>query len=140
MNKTYIVELTEKELAVLISGLIKERLRVEDKTPDEMSRITKEDAMRACDSAWAKLDDAMRDKAEQVITMPDLNFIVSQAKAEFVRLPADLHISRKRVEQSDLKHISLAMSVIGWLNSKQVLKKLANFEFTDHSYDYEESE
>lgn len=140
MSKTYIVELTSKEIELLRDASIKEKASWEDKSKEEVSRTTREDKLTVCNSVWAKLDDAEREKPDHVITMQDLYFMVSQAKAEFVRLPADLHISRKRVEQSDLKHISLAMSVIGWLNSRQALKKLANFEFTDHSYEYEESE
>ena len=140
MNKKILVELTPKEAQVLNNALIKERHFWEDQTPEEASRTTKEDNISLCNSIWAKVDSADRPQEDQLISIQDLYFMISQAKAEYVRLPADLYISRKRVEMQDLTHISLAMSVIGWLNSKNLLKKIANFDITDHSYEYESSE
>ena len=140
MSKKYLLELTQKEIDTLMNGLIKEKSSWEDKSTEEVSRTIREDKLTICNSLWATLDGATAPQSDHKISIQDLYFIVSQAKSEFVRLPADLHISRKRVEESDLKHISLAKAVIGWLNSKQLLKKIADFDITDHSYEYEESE
>ena len=77
---------------------------------------------------------------ELVITYKDLFHLVSLAKGQYLLLPNDLHISDVRVEENDYKHIALANAVIMWLNNKNALNKIARFDYTDKSCQYEEQE
>lgn len=74
------------------------------------------------------------------ITSKDLFEIVSVAKTEIVRMPAILHLSEKLVEESDFRHIALANSMLMWLNKNNALKELPEFDFTDHTCEYESNE
>ncbi len=82
----------------------------------------------------------MNENDEISITAKDLFLIISLAKDQYKLLPNGLHISGKLVEENDFKHIALANAVIMWLNRNGALKKLAKFDYTDHSAQYEESE
>jgi hypothetical protein len=136
----FLLELTEKELEVLRDGLIKEKYSWEDKDPLEVSRTTIENKLNSCHSSWSKLDSASNSQKEVLITARDLIHIVSLAKTEYTKLRGDLHISEKRVEESDFVHIALANVLIMWLNNKDCLKKLAKFDYTDQSAQFEEME
>jgi hypothetical protein len=74
------------------------------------------------------------------IKAKDLFSIVSMSKQEIVRLPSNLHISDQKVEECDYRHIAVANSLIVWLNKNNALKELVEFDFTDHSCDYESNE
>lgn len=75
-----------------------------------------------------------------VITKNDLALIVSMAKDNYKTLHGDLHVSNKKVEQNSFLHISLVNATISWLNSKNLLKGLASFDYTDHCNDFESLE
>lgn len=138
MSKTILVELTEKEVEVIQNGIIKERYSISETDPMEIPRTSLEKSMEACHSVWAKLDEAKQGKPDLLITSKDLFYIKSLAKNEYLNLRSDLHISNKIVEQEDFVHISLANALIMWLNGNKLLKRLAKFDFTDHSSQYEE--
>lgn len=138
MSKVILLELTEKEAEVLANGLIKERYSWEGKDPMEVPRTIIDKSIEICNSAWAKLDEAKHAKPDLLITAKDLFHIKSLAKNEYLNLRNDLHISNKIVEQEDFVHISLASALIMWLNGKSLLKRLAKFDFTDHSSEFEE--
>lgn len=133
-----LLELTDKELEVLKQGLIKEKAFWEDRT--DVSNWLKETTFETCNSAWAKLDESTRVRPEILIDAKDLFFLISSAKSEYGHLKADTHISNKRVEQEDFRHIALANALIMWLNGHRVLKNLVKFDFTDTSSQYEETE
>jgi hypothetical protein len=133
-----LLELTEKEVEVLKQALLKEKLSWEDRS-DVSSRF-KEAVIETCNSTWAKIDKASQRQEQALIGPKDLFHMVSVAKSEYGHLPADLHLSNKRVEQNDFKHISLASAVIMWLNSKNLLKKAVKFDFTNLSSEFEETE
>jgi len=137
MGKMVILELTEKEAELvqklaLNYGLIPRNKEVEDFT-DYERRI--DNTKNISD----KVDLALKSQPEFPITDKDLMHIISMAKDQYLALPADLHISNKKVREDDFKHISLASAVVVWLNSKNLLKRLAAFEFTDHAYDFEDT-
>ena len=75
--------------------------------------------------------------ADLVITNRDFFGIRSLAVGTYKTLGSNLYISNKKVESRDLANISLAESLLVWLNSKGVLKKLVRFDFTDCSADFE---
>lgn len=140
MSKRIFLELTEKEAEVLQAAIIKERNSWEDMTSEQVSGVTRENKMIACNSIWAKVDEAYHPKPDILITEKDLFFIKSTAIDEYKRLPNDTRLSGKEIDQKDLVHISLANSLLGWLNGKGFLKRLVKFDFTDHSTDYEGNE
>ena len=132
-----LLELTEKEAELvqklaLNYGLVPRNKEVEDFT-DYERRI--DNTKNISD----KVDLALLPQPEHPITDKDLFHIISMAKDQYLALPADLHISNKKVREDDFKHISLASAVVVWLNSKNLLKRLAGFEFTDHAYDFEDT-
>lgn len=133
-----LLELTEKELEVLRAGLIKEKLSWEGKDISEFSRATIENKLAACYLAEAKMDIAIEPKEEVLITFKDLFYIISKTNDEFRNLPADMHITSKKIEECDFVHIALANTIIMWLNSKNLLKQVAKFDYTDQSAQYEE--
>lgn len=77
---------------------------------------------------------------ETLINFKDLYLIRSMANDEFVRLPAEVEISNKKVDQRDLVTISVANSMLVWLNSKGLLTNLVSFDFTESSTQFEETE
>ena len=140
MSKIILLELTEKEAELLAQGLIKEKASWEDKDPMEVTQTAINKALEGCNSAWAKLDEAKHAKPDLLITAKDLFYIKSLAKSEYLNLRGEMHISNKIVEQEDFVHISLASALIMWLNKNNLLKRLAKFDFTDHSSEFEEME
>jgi hypothetical protein len=90
-------------------------------------------------SILSKLKLASEPKQDALITSKDFSDIKDLTNREYQFLLPDTHISNKRVEERDLVHISLANAVIMWLNGRNLLKKLVKFDFTDSSYQYEES-
>ena len=140
MNKTILLELTPKEAEVVGQALINEKYRLEDEAKSSIGKAELEKNVERCNRIWSKLGAASQPQEEVLITASDLFFLISSAKSEYRGLRADLYVSNKRVEESDFKHISLANAVIMWLNSKNLLKRVAKFDFTDLSSQYEESE
>jgi uncharacterized protein YydD (DUF2326 family) len=135
-----LLELTQQEVEVVKRALIAERHSYMEESMTSIGKAELEKGIRLCDSIWDKVDRASQPQEDLLITASDLFFLISSAKDQYRHLRADLHISNKRVEESDFKHISLANAVILWLNSKNLLKRLASFDFTDLSSQYEESE
>lgn len=79
----------------------------------------------------------LTDPPDLLITAKDLAEIKSLAIKEYRNLPMTVIISNKVMEQKDLSHISLANALILWLSSKGALSRLAKFDYTDRSFDYE---
>ena len=140
MSKTILLELTPREVEILQAALIKERFYWEDSDKLEVGATIAEKSMACCDKIWAKLDNVCQPKQDELITAKDLFNLISSAKGEYQNLNNDLHISNKKVEENYFKYISLANALISWLNSKHLLKRLARFDVTDVSNEFEESE
>lgn len=136
--KTILVELTEKELNLLQNALIKEKYYWGDNKESDSSVI--EDKTTLCNRIWSKLDSAHIAPPDALISIKDLFYMISTAKDQYCKLPSDLNISNKKVDEGDFKHISLANSVLVWLNSNNLLKRLVRFDYTDKSSQYEEME
>lgn len=70
-------------------------------------------------------------KLDHVVNKGDLYEIISGAKNVFTNKRLPLRISRKDVDQSDLPHISVIESFIGYLNRMNLVKKMIKFDYTD---------
>ena len=139
MNKTILLELTEKEAELLGYGLIKEGYYWRDADPKAISRTAKEKNVEICNIVWQKLEEAKQVKEDTLITDKDFKDLISLANGQYARLPLDLHISNIKVEDAHIRLICLANALIMWLNGKSLLKRLAKFDFTDMSCQYEET-
>ena len=137
MNKI-ILELTPRELEVLKYGLLKEEETLRDSLSKEVVPGTLRNDINMCHRLWAYLDDAVKPKEDALITYQDLFDIVSVAKDQFTDLHFDTHISEQKVEQRYFLHISLANSLLMWLNKNNLLKRNVGFEYTDSSCKFEE--
>lgn len=140
MSKLTLLELTEKEIALLQNAVIKEKQSWEDKDPAEAGSVSIENNVNTCNGVWAKLDESSKSKPDVLVTAKDLFYIKSLAIDEYKRLPTNARISEKEVEHKDLVHISLANAVFSWLNGKGLLKRVVKFEYTDDSSSYEGNE
>lgn len=133
-----LLELTEKEAQMIKNGIIKEKFSWEDSDPTQVSRTLIENNKTHCDSVWAKLDRASQPQQEVVISSKDFFRIKDLAHNKYQELPANVYLSNQKMEERDFVHISIAQSLIMWLNSKNLLKRLAKFDFTDNSCEFEE--
>ena len=134
-----LLELTEKEFLTVhlaVNVLCKASTVLHEERKQETDRKN----IEVCNSVLEKLDLAHESQEAVLITSKDFFDLMSLTKLEYHRLHADLHISNKKVEESDFKHISLARAVIMWLNGKNLLKRLVKFDYTDQSSQYEETE
>lgn len=130
-----IIEMSEREAAAVLKLMEVGWLNFR-----EENKETKLKMSELAQSATKKIIEAHTEPEPLKITLNDLFLIKSAANAEYQRLPTNLHISNKAVESSDLVHIALANALIMWLNGKHVLKKLAGFDYTDLSAEYESME
>jgi hypothetical protein len=138
MSKMILLELTEKEAELIQRTVLalkdSERDRQTEDPTDYDRRIAQ------CKSILSKTEKALMTQISEIIGATDLFRIVSMAKDMYVLLPSEPYIENKKVEEVDFKHIALVKATVMWLNGKSLLKRLADFEFTDHGYQYEENE
>jgi hypothetical protein len=140
MSKKILLELTESEVEMIQSGIQKERSSWLEKNITEVSETLMGNNVRHCDSVLNKIGEASKPQKDVLIGSNDLFLIISNAKNEYGKIRGDLRISNKSVEEKYFIHIALANSMIMWLNGKNLLKRLAKFDYTDHSYEFEETE
>jgi hypothetical protein len=137
MSKTILLELTERETELLQKAistyLIKDRDMEKEDIADHDKRIAR------CNSILTKASSALQTQEDHIASYEDLLAILSMAKDQYLALPADLHISKKKIREEDYKHIAIVNSVIVWLNGNRLLKRLATFNVTDHSCDFEDN-
>jgi hypothetical protein len=131
MNKKFLIELTEKETEVLKKWFNIEMMGFVLDSPKELE---------AYSSILEKVNKSKELKEADLINSQDLFDIVSNAKREMVNLPGNLHLSNKKVEESNFRNICVASATIMWLNGRQLLKNNVNFDYTDHSCEYEQIE
>lgn len=134
-----LLELTQQEAEVLGHAIILKEIALQDELKKSIGKTTLEGDITRCHSLWSKLDKAKHPQQDVLITSKDLFRIICMAKEEYLKLGSETYISEKEVPQNELVHISLASAVISWLNSKNLLKRLARFDFTDSSCKYEET-
>jgi len=139
MNKNILLELTEKEVDFIHKDISVKR-EVWSKSQDSTGYENRMNLIKTCDILLAKLESASQPQKEVLIVPKDLSYLISLAKNQYKYLSSDIHISGKKVEESDFKHISLAQAVIMWLNSQNLLKREVKFNFTDNSYEYDSIE
>lgn len=134
--KTILIELTQEEAEYVQSFTLKEQnlMEADDGTRDEVL-IYKIDR---CKSILNKLESAQKPQKDEPITHKDLSHIISVAKSQYVQLPLNMHISKKRVEETERVTISLAQSLILWFNGRNMLKRAASFDVTDNSIEFED--
>ncbi len=132
-----LLELTEKEVEFVRNALILARSQWDVEKRDYDDHQINADRANVI---LEKLENSLKPKVDVPITYRDLFRMIDMAKTEYLNLPDDLHISNKRIEKKDLVHIAVAKSAISWLNSKNLLKRLAVFDNTDKSCEYEENQ
>ena len=138
MNKTILLELTEKEANAIDIAMGIQELNFTHGSG--MTFSEKERALNTCKSVRDKIEEAIKPKEDLAIFYKDFHHIKNLAHDQFFEQRADIHISHVKVGENDLVHISLANAMIMWLNSKGLLKRLAKFDVTDSSLDFESNE
>ena len=75
-----------------------------------------------------------------LLTKSDLNKIVSDAKENMFRFNLPIYITRKEVEQRDISSLAVIESILMHLNSKNLLKRFIEIDYTDPSADHDQDE
>jgi hypothetical protein len=132
-----LLELTEKETDFIKEVIALEKVAVAN---SDVGFAEKERKTGICDSFLAKVEAAEKPKEDLLITYKDLFYLISATKEKYLWLGSEIYISNKLVEQNYYNYISLANALIMWFNSKGILKKLAAFDYTDQSAQYEETD
>lgn len=70
-------------------------------------------------------------KITHVIQKHDFTNIISQASSNMSNLKINLHISGKKVDQYEEKHVAMIESVISYMNRNELLKRPVEFNYTD---------
>lgn len=130
-----LVEMSEHEAAAVLKLMEVGWLNYREENKETKSKMSE-----LAISATKKLIAAHTPTEPLKISENELFLLKSAANAEYQRLPTNLHISNKRVDTQDLVHIALANALIMWLNGKNVLKRLAQFDYTDLSSEFESME
>ena len=131
--KTILVEFTEKEAEMIVDAI---KLAKGSLLDGQIGFTEQERKARVHDSATAKVLAAAERKEDVLITNKDLHRIKDLAVKEYLKLFHGILLSHKLVDKDDFVHISLANAFIGWLNSKDLLKRAVRFDHTDDSDDY----
>lgn len=135
--KLFLLELTEKETDYLHEALVNS---LQLALAADLRETEKERYIARFSNLADKLKVATQPRDNDLLSNRDLHDIISMAKKEYLSLPHDLHISNKVVEPTDFKHIALVNAAIMVFNSKNLMKNVAKFDYTDKSGDYEETE
>lgn len=69
------------------------------------------------------------EKTNHLLTMGDFHEIVSQAKSDYVKTSLPIYITRREVYPSEVAHVLLIESLIGYLNKSKVLKRLVKIDY-----------
>jgi hypothetical protein len=72
----------------------------------------------------------MLNKAPLLITHYDIITMISQAKGNIVSLPGRIEVSNKELSMEDIRFVAILKSLIGYLNSKDALKRLPEIDIT----------
>lgn len=69
-------------------------------------------------------------RLEHVVNVRDLDDIISGAKQKYVALNLPLHITRRRIDSSELPHVAMIESIISYFHKNHLLKKSVKFDIT----------
>lgn len=70
-------------------------------------------------------------KLDYVLTYHDFFDIVSSAKQRYPQLKTPMMISKRDINGHDLAHVALIESIVSFLYSRELLKKMIKFDYTD---------
>ena len=70
-------------------------------------------------------------KLEHCVNTYDLNEIISGAKNNYSNKRVPVRITKRQVDSSELPHLAIIESFIGYLNRNHLLKKLVKFDYTE---------
>lgn len=70
-------------------------------------------------------------KLEHVINSADLYNIISGAKSSYNKAKLPMRITNRQVDTSELPHVALIESFIGYLTNMHLVKKFIKFDYTD---------
>jgi len=121
-----LLELTEEEINIVAKAIITER-----KLDERLSFSEKERKENVCLSLMNKIEIARIDPKDEMVKFSDFDSIVSIAKENYSRLGTEIFISNKKVEENYLTYLCFLEAFTSWLNRKNLLKRLARFDFTD---------
>ena len=132
MNKI-LLELTPREAEMILECFANSKGRLSDGqigfTEQQRRDVVQE-------SVVLKIDTAFKPENDTLITAKDLFRIKDLATREYLKIHAGMQLSGKEIDKDDFVHYSLVNATIGWLNSKELLKKTVRFDNTDDSDDY----
>ena len=132
MNKI-LLELTPREAEMILECVANSKGRLSDGqigfTEQQRRDVVQE-------SVVLKIDTAFKPENDTLITAKDLFRIKDLATREYLKIHAGMQLSGKEIDKDDFVHYSLVNATIGWLNSKELLKKTVRFDNTDDSDDY----
>lgn len=80
------------------------------------------------------------EKVDHLVTNNDLFLIISDAKSEFGKIPANPMVSNKPLVKSEFVAISVIEAFITYLNRNDLLRRMPMVDYTDSSSSYEELE
>lgn len=132
-----LLELTEDEAETVLKEMSFSKNAI---LKNGIGHAEKERLAKTRESIIGKLEIASKPKEDLLITHKNLLEIISLAKSQYQELRGDLCISKETVLPAHRLHISLANALVLWFNSKNMLKRLARFDYTDNSYQYESEE
>lgn len=121
-----LLELTEEEL-----NIIKKAIITEHKLDEQLLFNEKQKKERLCLSTLTKIELTTLAQKDTLIKYDDFENMVSIAKQNYVRLGTEVFLSNKKVEENYFVYLCFLEAFTSWLNEKNLLKRLARFDFTD---------
>jgi hypothetical protein len=70
------------------------------------------------------------DKLDHVVTHREFMGMISDAKSRYATKVFPIRISNREVDSSEVSHVLMIESVIGYLNKNNLLRRLVKFNFT----------
>lgn len=121
-----LLELTEEELNIITKALISER-----KLDEQLWHNEKEKKESLCISVLDKFEIARIKPKEEVIKFKDFEDMINIAKQNYFNSGTEIFISNKKVEEGYITYLCFLEAFTSWLNKRNLLKRLACFDFTD---------
>lgn len=77
------------------------------------------------------------DSVPHKINQKDFQLVISMASHRMFKMKMPVHVSHKRIDMTDSRHVAFIEAVIGYFNSGGLLKREVGFDFTTDEYDFE---
>lgn len=71
-----------------------------------------------------------QDRVEHSVNHYDFQLMLSNAKVQFTQVALPMEISRREVHSQEAVYVLMMEAFIGYLNSKNLLKRLVRFDHT----------